>query len=225
LSLLRERVRAHGMEATFRLHGWCDRATMQALTKRAHLGVIPTRAEFDEGFNQACIELMASGRPVLTSGAIPAASYVSEAVQLVEADNPEAYALAIAALAADPARLTELARACKGAVAMFLDPRTAFDSAMAHVLRALHAAQPVEDRLIDFGGKVSCRSAQVRARAKPGYGDHASPVSQSTWRKESLPAQISSTPNTIGKAKRRGPIEPGLNTVKPRSRPMNGTCE
>src|SRR2546430_12233065 len=36
---------------------------------------------------------------------------------------------------------------------------------------------------------------------------------------------ISITPKQIGRLNLRGPIEPGLNTVMPRSCPMNGTCE
>ena len=58
-----------------------------------------------------------------------------------------------------------------------------------------------------------------------GAGNHGSPVSQHTWRVRIAPAAISSTPNTIGRWKRRGPIDPGLNTTTPASRPTKGTCE
>ena len=56
-------------------------------------------------------------------------------------------------------------------------------------------------------------------------GNQRSPVSQSTCQSCMRPAANSSTPNTTGKLKRRGPMEPGLKTVTPWSRPMKGTCE
>lgn len=65
--------------------------------------------------------------------------------------------------------------------------------------------------------------APQRPQATRAPGVHSDPVSQSIWRRLSLPSMICSAPNTIGRCIRLGPIEPGLNTVSPLSRPMNGT--
>ncbi len=47
------------------------------------------------------------------------------------------------------------------------------------------------------------------------YGRQVSPVSQLTCRSDTSSRAISTTANTIGRRKRRGPIEPALTTVRP----------
>jgi glycogen(starch) synthase len=156
MSELRRLVASSGSSALFRLHGWCNREQMQALVARAHLGVIPTRSEFGEGFNQAAIELLLSGRPVLTSRAIPAACYAPGAVRVVKHDDPHAYADDLARLAT-PAGFTEVERihqACEAEVAKFLRPETSYQAALEHVLRELMHGNAVRERCVGFDGSI-----------------------------------------------------------------------
>ena len=65
------------------------------------------------------------------------------------------------------------------------------------------------------------RPSRARALRRPGLSGLAVDVAQ----RQLARRRSRSMPNTMGRCKRRGPIEPGLNTVRPRSRPMKGTCE
>src|SRR6185436_14206057 len=69
------------------------------------------------------------------------------------------------------------------------------------------------------------RCRNKRYAAADGGGVHARPVSTSTCASRTPAGAISIVPRTIGSENRRGPIDPGLNTVSPLSTPMNGTCE
>jgi len=61
-------------------------------------------------------------------------------------------------------------------------------------------------------------------RPYPG-GLQGAPASELTWPRRTPPAAGTSiVPKAIGRAKRRGPIEPGLKIATPRSTPMKGTC-
>jgi glycogen(starch) synthase len=142
--------------ANFRLRGWCNREVMQSVTAQAHVGVVPTRTEFGEGFNQAAVELLLSGRPIVTSHAIPAAKYVKDAASIVPPDNPGALALELAYLASQKGfgMVAHMHEACERATAKFLRPETSYQTAMEHVIGALARGQRVIDRRVGFDGEV-----------------------------------------------------------------------
>lgn len=94
-----------------------------------------------------------------------------------------------------------------------------------------------------FRRRYGIRPSDVRALAPPGHepgcgsdpfplrwiavnygGSHVCPVAASTCASLMPDGVISIVPSTIGSVNRRGPMEPGLNTVIPRSTPMKGTC-
>ena len=78
----------------------------------SHVVVVPTRAEFPEGFNQVLAEAVISGKPVITSSVCPALEVVKEAAVEVPPDDVEAYGDAILRLYEDSALYAEKQNAC-----------------------------------------------------------------------------------------------------------------
>ncbi len=147
-------VKRNDLGSTVRLHGWCDRPRLAEVLGSAHMGIVPTRSELNEGFNQACIEMILAGRPVLTSRAIPAAEYVREATVVVAPDDPRAYADALDALCAEPDRVVAMHHACRSAGEKFLVEDTSFSAALQHCFRAIASRRRIVSREITSDGLV-----------------------------------------------------------------------
>jgi hypothetical protein len=95
-----------------------------------------------------------SGRPVVTSHAIPAASYVRDAIALAAHDDPYSLARRLHVLSVRTEIVKGMHSACEREVAKFFDPRTNYQAAIEHVLDGLRAGQEVLDRTVSFTGEV-----------------------------------------------------------------------
>ena len=84
-------------------HGHCGRQKLQEMYAASHAVIVPTTAEFTEGFNQVVTEAVLAGRPVVTSDVCPAVEYLPGAVVLVPTDDVDAYERAVLRLCDDPA--------------------------------------------------------------------------------------------------------------------------
>lgn len=62
-------VIAHEQLAEIQLHGHCSREQLHSLYSRCHVVIIPTTANFPEGFNRVSIEAVLCGRPSIISTA------------------------------------------------------------------------------------------------------------------------------------------------------------
>jgi glycogen(starch) synthase len=80
-----------------RFRGQCDASKMLDMYAKAHIIIVPTAAEFREGFNQVVAEATLAGRPVVASRACPAVRYLDGAVIVVEPDDIDGYVNAIKA--------------------------------------------------------------------------------------------------------------------------------
>ena len=154
MAALRARVHEAGLTEKVRLHGWLDRPGLVEVLRGAHVGIVPTRSRILEGFNQAAVESLLAGRPVITSNVVPALEYARRACVEVPPDRPEGYARAIRELADDRDRYARLAAACAAETEKFLRPETSFAAALEHVLRAIRDGEPIRERRIDPGGRV-----------------------------------------------------------------------
>jgi glycosyltransferase involved in cell wall biosynthesis len=146
---LRRRVAEAGLSSV-QLHGWCDAERLRAAFSRAHLSIVPTTADFVEGFNQVVVESLLAGRPVVTSKVCPAVDYVRPGIVVVPPDDVDAYTRAILQLADDRARFAALQEACTPVSRKFLDPRLAYAAALRRTLLALRANQTPEPLEVPF---------------------------------------------------------------------------
>ena len=81
------------------LHGHCQKPKMRDLLSHCHAVILPTKAEFIEGFNKVVAESVLAHRPWITSHLCPAIAYVGEAGVEVPPDDIDAYLRAVLNLA------------------------------------------------------------------------------------------------------------------------------
>jgi glycosyltransferase involved in cell wall biosynthesis len=129
-------ARAAGLENAFRCHGHCLRDKMRQMYASCHVVIVPTTADFVEGFNQVVVEAVLSGRPVIASSVCPALAYVREAVIEVAPGDVKGYAAAVLRLRDEPGLRESMAKACEGLKAQFLDVQRGWAGAFRHVVRA-----------------------------------------------------------------------------------------
>ena len=136
LERLQSEARAAGMENSFRCHGHCLREKMRQMYASCHVVIVPTTADFVEGFNQVVVEAVLSGRPVIASSVCPALAYVRDAVIEVAPGDVKGYASAVLRLRDEPGLRESMSRACEGLKGQFLDVRRGWAEAFRHVVRA-----------------------------------------------------------------------------------------
>jgi len=134
-------AKAAGLETSFRCHGHCLREKMRQMYASCHAVIVPTTADFVEGFNQVVVEAVLSGRPVIASSVCPALAYVREAVLEVAPGDVKGYADAVLRLRDEPGLRESMARACGGLQAQFLDAGRGWGEAFRRVVRAYLAGR------------------------------------------------------------------------------------
>jgi glycosyltransferase involved in cell wall biosynthesis len=113
LDNLRTTITTLGMTKFIKCHGMCDRSKLSSFLQDAHAVIVPTTAQFEEGFNMVCAESILAGRPLITSAVCPALDYVKEAAIEVPPDNVSAYFEAILHLSNDRGVYERKVLACK----------------------------------------------------------------------------------------------------------------
>jgi glycogen synthase len=139
LDLLRERVEALGLSKMITCHGFCDRLKLTSLLQKSHVVIVPTRTEFDEGFNMVCAESILCGRPVITSPVCPALEYVKEAAVAVRPNDVNGYYQALLRLSNDQQLYEAKVAACRVAQEQFYDIRTSWKAKLGEVLDGLES--------------------------------------------------------------------------------------
>jgi glycosyltransferase involved in cell wall biosynthesis len=134
---LRRRVTEAGLDACFRCHGHCSRATMRDMFARSQTVIVPTTTDFVEGFNQVVAEGVLSGRPVITSDVCPALDYVREAVVEVAANDVRGYAEAVLKLCDDESFYDARCRGCAAVQPQFYDLRRSWAAALKEVVAGI----------------------------------------------------------------------------------------
>ena len=102
-------------------HGFVNRNTLSSLMNQAHVVIVPTTTDFEEGFNMVCAEAVLAGRPVITSAVCPALSYIKDAAIEVPPNDIDAYCSAITRLATDRELYEEKRQACGHLQAQFYE--------------------------------------------------------------------------------------------------------
>lgn len=99
-----------------------------------HAVIVPTRRELAEGFSMAAVEGVLSGRPVITNATVPALEVIRPACVEVEANDLQAYATAVLALAADHDRWQRLVAECEALKEAFFEEEHALARSLARLL-------------------------------------------------------------------------------------------
>lgn len=115
-------------------HGFCNQDRLKTLMGQAHVSVVPTRSDFEAGFEMTCAEAILAGRPLVTSAACPALEYLRPASIEVTPDDVAQYVAAIRRLASDHAFYEEKRAATGRLKAQFFDPANSWLTAMKNAL-------------------------------------------------------------------------------------------
>lgn len=130
LSALRSRIDELGLTDVVTAHGYSSSEKVQELLSASHACIVPTRTDYEAGFEMTCSESILAGRPLITSVVCPAIEYLREASIEVEPDDVEGYRDAIVRLSDDPALYDRLQRACAPLQEQFYDRENSWYTAM-----------------------------------------------------------------------------------------------
>jgi glycogen synthase len=128
------------------VHGFASSARVKELLGASHACIVPTRTNYEAGFEMTCAESILAGRPLITSVVCPAIEYLGPATIEVAPDDPDAYADAIVKLSRDEALYTRLRDACAPLQAQFYDPENSWYAKMQIALSYCDAGRKVAGR-------------------------------------------------------------------------------
>ena len=135
LESLRKRVAELGLHDVVRVHGYSSPEHVRQLLNESHACIVPTRSDYEAGFEMTCSESILAGRPLVTSPVCPALEHLADASVEVAPDEVDAYRDAIVALANDPDLYERKREACEPLQAQFYDRGNSWYSAMMAALK------------------------------------------------------------------------------------------
>lgn len=141
-SRLEAEIQARGIERVISCNGYCDPSRIREIISRSHAVVVPTRKDFDAGFEMTCSEAILSGRPLITSAVCPALYYLKEASIEVEPENVPQYCEAIRRLKEDEELYAAKCQQCGPLRFQFLDSSKSWLTAMRHAFKQICPTQP-----------------------------------------------------------------------------------
>jgi glycogen synthase len=128
---LRARVQRERLDDVFTLHGQLDGPALRERYATAHVVVVPTRSNFNEGLAAVAAEAVLLGRPVIVSGVVPAGEVLGDAALAAATDDAGSFARLLTRLADDVSLYQHHRLACKAARAQFLDADRGLGQAIA----------------------------------------------------------------------------------------------
>jgi glycosyltransferase involved in cell wall biosynthesis len=136
LDELAKRVRDGGLSHIVTIHGFCEPAVLSGVIAQCHCYVVPTRSDFEAGYEMTCAEAILAHRPVITSAVAPAIDDVRAAAIEVAPDDRDAYLEAILRLADDPVFYQAKVEACRAIAERYYDPANSWLEAMVRSVAA-----------------------------------------------------------------------------------------
>ncbi len=134
LESLRRAVTDRGLDDVVEVHGFCAAPEMLAFLDRCHVTLVPTRTDFEEGFNMVCSESVLWGRAVVTSDVCPALEYLPNSAIEVTPDDVDEYEAALRSLLEDRRRLEDLTAGCALDRGQFLDESKSYGALLSLIL-------------------------------------------------------------------------------------------
>jgi glycogen synthase len=112
LDNLRRRVADLKLENIILCHGYCSARKVEMLLGSSHAVIVPSRSDFDAGFEMVCAEAILANRPLVASAVCPALEDLRIASVEVEPDNVHQYCEAILRLSDERELYLEKQAAC-----------------------------------------------------------------------------------------------------------------
>ena len=137
LQELERLIRDRGLDRVMTCHGYCGPDQIRSIMSKSHVVVVPTRKDFDAGFEMTCSEAILSNRPLITSAVCPALYYLRDASIEVEPEDVIGYSNAIRSLREDAGFYASKRAACVPLQAQFFSPETSWDTAIRHAFQSL----------------------------------------------------------------------------------------
>ena len=135
---LKRIIRDRGLNRVMTCHGYCGPDQIRSIMSKSHVVVVPTRKDFDAGFEMTCSEAILSNRPLITSAVCPALHYLRDASIEVEPEDVIGYSNAIRRLKEDADFYTLKRSACVPLQTQFFSPETSWDTAIRHAFQSLN---------------------------------------------------------------------------------------
>ena len=137
LEELRITCQQRKLEDIVTIHGKLQRPQLLAVYARAHVVIVPTRSDFDEGFAMVAAEAILMNRPVICSSVVPAVEVLKSATIEVTAENLDGYILNIRRLLSDSAYYESLCQNCWPLREQFLDGKQGLASVLSRSLNEM----------------------------------------------------------------------------------------
>jgi glycogen synthase len=131
---LKSAIDRRGLAGSVFFHGFLGRRDLYQLLSAAHVVIVPTTTDFEEGFNMVCAEAILAGRPVVTSAVCPALIYIKDAAIEVRPNDVEGYRKAVLSLANNRTLYLEKQAACEPLQAQFYDEKNSYGAKLKIVL-------------------------------------------------------------------------------------------
>jgi glycogen synthase len=121
-------------------HGFCDAPELGMVLGMSDAAIVPTRSDFEAGFEMTCSEAILAGRPLITSAVCPALEHLAGAAVEAIPDDVNSYEQAIERLRDEPDLYECKRNACAGLQEQFYDQRNSWYAALMQALN--HHALP-----------------------------------------------------------------------------------
>ena len=121
LENLRERIAALNLQNVVLCHGYCSTQKVAALLGVSHVVIVPSRSDFDAGYEMVCAEAILANRPLIASAVCPAIEDLQDASIEVQPDNVDQYCQAILKLSEEPEFYSYKQAACAALHEPFYD--------------------------------------------------------------------------------------------------------
>ena len=102
LDNLRKRIADLNLQNVVLCHGYCSAQKVATLLGLSHAVIVPSRSDFDAGYEMVCAEAILANRPLIASAVCPALEDLREASIEVQPDNVDQYCQAILRLSEEP---------------------------------------------------------------------------------------------------------------------------
>ena len=122
LDNLRKRIADLNLQDAVVCHGYCSAQKVAKLLGLSHTVIVPSRSDFDAGYEMVCAEAILANRPLIASAVCPALDDLREAAIEVQPDNVDQYCQAILRLSEEPEFYSHKQTACTALQEPFYRP-------------------------------------------------------------------------------------------------------
>jgi glycosyltransferase involved in cell wall biosynthesis len=112
LDNLRKRVANLNLQNVIFCHGYCSAQKITMLLGLSHTVIVPSKSDFDAGFEMVCAEAILANRPLIASAVCPAVEDLQGASIEVQPDNIDQYCQAILRLSGESEFYSHKQAAC-----------------------------------------------------------------------------------------------------------------